>query len=245
LFTANENEVHSVDFPPFVSSEVVDGGMVSEIVRTALSRANIHADITIHPLRSMVLYYLTQENAMAMLGRHTHDLSQNPDKLITIPVITLDENYFYYQPKHPQGLKWEKDMKQLKGLTYGAHEGEDTSRFEKVGVHIVKGRTMSLIKKMVRGEVDFILAPSPTMEWLLKRYLSSEANKFTTVKDKMHKEAMVIAFNPNHKEATKAAQQFKAALAAMKKDGTFAAIVNRHLGGSEHGKLYLRRLDTL
>ena len=245
LFSANQSEVHTIDFPPFVSSEVIDGGVASEIVRTVLSRGNISADITIHPLRRMIRYYMVQEQAMAMLIRHKSDMSDIEQDLISVPVLKIKEKLHYYKPSYPQGLTWSKNLKSLKGLTYGAHYGEDVSAFEKAGVQIVFGSTMSLIKKLVHGEIDFLKAPEQSLEWLMKRYLSNEEQHLGQVDGSTVEDTLTIYFNRKHAEGAKAAKQFTAALEAMKKDGTYNAIFNRHMKNTKDGKLFLRHLDSL
>jgi len=246
LFTANQNEVHTIDFPPFVSSEVIEGGVASELVRTALSRGNIDADITIHPLRGMIRYYMIQEQAMAMLIRHESDMSDIKQNLISVPLLKIKEGFYYYKPSHPQGVAWHKDFKSLKGFTYGAHYGEDVSAFEQAGIQVTFGRTMALMKQLVLGKIDFLKAPAPTIEWLSKKYLGNEAKDFERIDGAIFEDTLRVFFNRKHAEAAKAAKQFAAALESMKKDGTYEEIVNRHLETTnKEGKPYLRRLDAV
>jgi len=241
LFSAHENEIHTVDFPPYVSTDVVDGGSVSEIVRTALMAAGIDADLSIHPLKRMVNYYLLQENALAVMGRHLHFSDVQRKALIIIPVMVMEEQYIYYKPQHPDGLNLDSDH--LKQLVYGSHQDEDVSRFTAAGCTVKYGNTMSLLKQLRRGDVDFIEVPPLTIEWLLDRYMADEKEQFVSLPDVVNNEVLYMIFNRKHAAGEDAAARFKQALAAMVKDGRYGTILDKYLG-AEHGKLYLRRLES-
>ena len=240
LFSPDKSEIHAVDFPPFVSTEVIDGGVIAEIVSTALVDAKVDAVLTIHPLKQMVNYYLLQENAIAIMGRHLNFTEQQKRELIFVPVINLEESVFYYAPRYPKGLKL--NMKQLKGITYGAHPDEDVSAMVKAGATVQSGATMALLKKLKRGEVDFIKAPMLNIEWLVKKFMSEESGNFVMGEGAGDEEMAYMLFNRKHADGAAAAEKFKTALAAMIKDGRYAAIIEKHLGGG-HSKRFMRGLD--
>ena len=241
LFTPHANEIHTVDFPPYISTDVVDGGAVSEIIRTALKEAGIDAVISIHPLKRMVNYYLFQENALAGVGRHLHFSDVQKKELILIPLVVLQEQYFYYKPLHPQGLKLDADH--LKQLVYGSHVDEDVSRYTAAGCAVKYGSTMSLFKQLKRGDVDFIEVTPLTVEWLLDRHMAADKAKFAHLPGAGDDEVLYMIFNRKHAGGEAAAARFKQALAGMVKDGTYGKILDKYLG-AEHGKLYLRRLES-
>ena len=244
LFSPDKDEIHAVDFPPFVSSDVAEGGVMAEVVRAALERGEVDVVITTHPVQRMVKYYLLQEHAIAGLGWHFQFSKEQKKDLIMIPIATLSEKYFYYKPTHPNGLKINANS--MKGLRYGAHKGEDTTSFEKMGVEVQYGRTITLLKKLKRNELDFICSPPHTVEWLLDRYMSEEKDDFasTAGHNKGH-EVFYIVFNRKHPKGEDAAGKFKKALNDISNDGTYGKIVEKHLGKGDSGKLYMRRLETL
>jgi len=244
LFSPHHNQIHALDFPPFVSSEVVDGGVISEIITEAMRRSDVDAVVTTHPVERMVYYYLLQESAMAAAGWHFEFTKAQREKLIFVPVVSLSERYYYYRPNHPQGLNVE-DGTDLKGLRYGAHHGEEKSHFSEAGAEIVYGRTISLLKKMQRGEVDFICAPPRSVEWLLERYMKDDKANVIAMPKEAEAQVFYMVFNRQHPLAEATAEKFRAALNAMEKDGTIAKISNKHFGANGAGKLFLRPLDTI
>jgi len=242
LFSADKSEIHTIDFPPYVSTEVTDGGAVSEIVRTALKVAGIEAVITTHPLTGMVRYYLLQEHALAVMGRHLQFSDEQKKNLIFIPLMVMEEAYFYYKPLHPDGLKMDTDS--LKQMTYGAHRGEDVSRHEKAGTTVKYAATMTLLKLLKSGEVDYVAVPALSEEWLVDRYMADEKGNFARLAETAGNETLYMIFNRKHAGGEAAAQGFRKALADIIQDGTYGRILDKHLG-VENGKLYLRRLETL
>ena len=241
LFSVDKEEIHTTDLPPFISSEVIDSGFVGEIINTALSDAKIDAVLSIHPLKRMVKYYLLQENTLAVVGRHLTFTNKIKSDLIFVPVAVMEERYYYFKPKHPKGLKLNAET--LKGLTYGAHRDEDVSRYAKMGIAVDEGSTVILLQKLKSGEVDFISAPSLTVEWLLKRYMPGDVEAFAATDDAGDHETLYMVFNRKHAEGKATAAKFKAALAAMTKDGRYQKIIEKHLGG-EHVKRYMRPLES-
>lgn len=241
LLSPNMSEIHTIDFPPYVSTEVIDGGAVSEIVRMALQKAGIDAVISTHPLPRMVSYYLLQEDALAVMERHLQFSEQEKKNLIFIPVMVMEEEYFYYKPRHPDGLKL--DAATLKQLTYGAHRGENVGGYEKAGTVVKYGTTMTLLKMLKSGEVDFIAVSPLSVEWLLNRYMPGENDNFSRIEEMAGSETLYVVFNRKHAQGEAAAQGFKKALDGMLQDGSYGRILDKHFG-EENGKLYLRRLET-
>jgi polar amino acid transport system substrate-binding protein len=244
LFASDKEEIHTLDFPPFISNEVIDGGVFSAIVTHALSLAKIDATITSHPVKRIVKYYLKQENALAIIGRHLDLSEKEKESLISIPIAAIPEQYYYYKPSHPNGLNWTKSLSELKGLTYGSHPDEDVSLYKQAGINVVFGKTISLLKKLKNGTVDFIAIPPPNKEWLLDRYLNDDKDNFVKLGEHRYNEALYIVFNRKHKNGEDYAARFKDALATMIKDGSYQKIIEKHLGNGGIGKRYLRRLET-
>jgi len=240
LFSTEKEEIHTIDFPPYISADVIDSGFVAEIINTALSDAGVDAVLTIHPLKRMVKYYLLQENALAVVGRHLAFTEKMKSDLIFVPVVVLDERYYYYRPKHPGGLKLTAET--LKGLTYGAHRDEDVSRYANMGVTVDEGSMVVLLQKLKSGEVDFISAPAPSVEWLVNRYMPDDRDAFAATDDAGDHEALYMVFNRKHAAGKAAAAKFEEALAAMVRDGRYKKIIEKHFSG-EHVKRYLRSLE--
>ena len=143
----DKNEIFALDLPPYVSTEVDQGGILSEVVKAAFDEVNMEVQITIVPLQNMLKYYYSQENAPAFLGRHLGLSPKKKSTLVRIPLWTAHENYFYYKPLHLKGLEFRGKLSNLKGLTYGAAKGENATAYKSAGVKVKKSRALSLFKK--------------------------------------------------------------------------------------------------
>ena len=169
LISPDKKEIFAIDLPPFISTEVEAGGALKEIVVAACKEADIDIFVTILPLQSMVKYYLTQENAIGIMGRHMGLSSKEKKSLVEIPLYEAKEKYLYYKPNHKQALSWDGKLKNFKGLTYGASKGEDFSKYKELGVKVKKARALSLFKKLKSGKVDFISVPGESAAWFIKK----------------------------------------------------------------------------
>jgi len=239
LFAIDKDQVHALDFPPFLSTEVKGGGPFSEIVNSVLEQAGIDAVITTHPVRRMVNYYLLQENALAVMGRHLNFSSEARKSLTFIPVAVMVERFYYYKPAYPNGLEWSGKLASLKGKTYGAHKGEDIAAFKSADIEVKQGRTIALLKMIAKGEADFAAIPALTTNWLLDKYMASEKGNFAAMQRPAGTDVMYVVFNRKHLQGVDDAAKFRKALTAMVNDGSYAAIMKKHIGNGEMLKLYM------
>jgi polar amino acid transport system substrate-binding protein len=69
MFAEAKNEIVGVERAPLYTMQQPDGGMVFEIISTALKTQNETATLTTYPVRKMVDYYLKQEKVLGTLGR--------------------------------------------------------------------------------------------------------------------------------------------------------------------------------
>ena len=239
LFAIDKDQIHALDFPPFLSTEVKDGGPFSEIVSTALQQAGIDAVITTHPVQRMVKYYLLQEQALAVMGRHLNFSSEARKDLIFIPISVMEEKFYYYKPAYPNGLNWSGKLESLQGKTYGAHKGEDVAAFKAAGISVKEGRTISLLKMIAKGQVDFAAIPALTADWLLAKFLASEKDNFAAMPTPAGADVMYVIFNRKHPQGSASAAKFRKAVTGMVDDGSYAEIMKRHIGNGEMLKLYM------
>jgi len=239
LFAIDKSEIHTLDFPPYLSSEMVDGGPISEIVNKALQHAGIDAVISTHPVQRMVKYYLLQENALAIMGRHLNLSSETRKDLIYIPVAVMTEMFYYYKPRYPNGLSWSGKLESLKGKTYGAHKGEDASAYQHAGIAVKQARTIKLLKMIASGEVDFAAIPPLTGNWLLSKYMTADKENFAVMQRPAQNEVFYIIFNRKHADGEGMAERIRKALMKMVDDGSYAEIVKKHLGAGEVINLHM------
>ncbi len=225
----DKKEVFALDAPPFISTEVENGGMLNEVAVAAFKEAKMDAVVTILPLHSMIKYYLTQENAMVIIGRYMELSAEDEKSVIAIPLYSAEESYLYYKPKHPQGLEYKGVLSNLKGLTYGASEGEETGKYKEAGITVIKGRTLSLFKKLESGTVDFISVPEESAKWFLQNKFAEHQNNFVAMRTKSVTADISIYFNLNNPNGKASSEGFKNGLRTIVKSGEYAKILGKYI----------------
>jgi len=243
FLTLDENEIYALDIPPFISTEVSGGGAISEIVNAAFSEEKMSIAITTVPLQSMIKYYFTQEKALAIMGRNLGVSEKDKKSLISIPLYIASENYLYYKPLHPKGLEFKGELLNLKGLTYGASKGEDTSSYKNKNIKVKKGRALSLFKKLKKGTIDFISMPSLSRQWFLEKHHSKDKNNFTVMEGISKTVAIKLYFNLNHSKGKEFSDSFKKGLRSIVQNGKYASILKKHIKNSSDVKLQLKFMD--
>jgi len=242
LLSPSENQIYTDDFPPFSSTDISTGGFAAEIINTAMKGAKLDFVQTTLPLQRMVKFYLKQEGALAIYGRHLSFTKKENKNLIYIPIVVNTEKYFYYSPAHKNELTWTGNLKAFNSYTYGAQTGENTDKYKKAGVRVQYGRTHSLLKKMITKKVDFISAPDINMQWMIDKYFLTEKDNIKPVNGFSKLEALSVIFNKRHKQGALAAKAFKKELAAMVKDGRYLAIVKKYAQAKDKPVNYVKRL---
>ena len=239
LFGVDKTEIHVLDFPPFLSNEVADGGPFSEIVNQALQEAGIDAVISTHPVQRIVRYYLLQENALAVMGWHLNFSSKAKEGLIFLPVAVMVEKFYYYKPFFLNGLNWNGKLTSLKGKTYAANKGEDVAAYKAAGITVKYARTVGLLKMIAAGKADFTAIPALTADWLIAKYMSAEKANFAVMDRPAGDNVFYMIFNKRHPQGEASAAAFRKALSGMVNDGRYAKIMKKHLGNDEVLKLYM------
>lgn len=230
LFVTNVNQFYALELPPFISSKAKNYGMLFELIESILKTEEIAGEINILPSLNMAKYYFTQEDALAIVGHDFNLAKEQQKKAIFIPVLSLDEYYFYYQSSPDKKITWNGELSSFKDKTYGAIKGEDVQAYKKAGINIKYARLQVLLKKMQQQKIDFIREPELTLNTLVEQYLPNEKNAFIKMEPKAGNMLLGIIFNSAHKDGKESAKKFKKGLTKVIANGQFKRILQKHLG---------------
>jgi len=228
VFTPIQNEIVALDSAPFYSNTLSNGGMIFEIVQAALNSENETATLTTYPVKSMIKYYITQEETLAALVINVKLSKAESKNIIKIPVALIREQYMYYKPSHPQGLSFKEKLSKLKGLTYGATPGEDTSAYEKAGIKVVYAESRFLFGKLKAQKVDFIKEPVLSSRAIIDNSFKTEKNKFAVIKPQVQSSVCMILFNLQNKSAKDVSNKFRKGLSKIIKNGQYQKILEKY-----------------
>lgn len=243
LFTPNANAIYALDLPPFVTTELTGGGAAIELVNTVLQAQKIDATINTLPLVRMLKYYVLQEKALALIGSHISFSAEEQKNLIFVPLLRLKQHYYVYQPKHPDGLPWNGDLKTLANLSYGADPEENIGTYQKAGLKVETGKLLSLLEKLKSGQLDLLANSVLAVDWYLDRNFAADKARFSKLEPAAGAETLFMIFNKNHPEGAALAKQFQDGLTAIIANGQYKALLEKQFGGSEAVDRYILPLQ--
>lgn len=231
LFTPNANAIHALDFPPFITTDLADGGIAMALVNSLLGAEKINASVSSQPLARMLKYFLFQEQALAVIGSHLKFSAEEKEQLIFVPLLRLKKYHYVHQSKHPDGLPANNDLKALANMVYGADAEDDVEAYTKAGIRVENGKLLTLLEKLKDGRIDFLADAEPAVDWFLERNLAADKNRFLRQETPAGEETLYVIFNKKHPQGEAIAKQFKAALAAMVANGQYKTMLEKYLGG--------------
>ena len=245
LFASDADKVFAADLPPFVTGDIKGGGLDIEVVNAVFAAANIDNAVTTLPLQKMVKYYLRQEGAVAVMGHYLNFSIEEMKQLIFVPISAPVKHYLYYRPAYPEGLSWNGKLSNLKGRSYGAHQGEDTSAHKGAGIVSKTASPRTMLKNLISREVDFVGMSAMTAEWLVDNHFPREKGNFIAMEPSAGDLPGFIIFNKKHKDGAALAQRFNQALTTVISNGTYAKIVERYLGEGDSADMHIKKLQAL
>lgn len=238
LFTPNANSIYAQDFPPFITTELDDGGLAVELANQVLQQAKISAPINTLPSPRMLKYYLLQEKALALIGNHLSFTPEQQKALIFVPLLRLTTHYYVYQAKHPEGLPWQGHLQALAKQVYGASPEEDVTAYQKAGIKVETGNTPTLLEKLKAGQVDFIGNSDLAINWFLDKNFPDDKSRFVKLEPSAGVATVFIIFNKQHPQGEALAKQFKKGLAALTANGQYQALLEKHFGDRAAAERY-------
>jgi hypothetical protein len=231
LFEPPVNEIFALDFPVVLSSEFEHGGLAAEIIKAAFKLEKIENTITPLPLQTMVSYYFSEENALAIVG---HDLKLTPAEsknVILIPVLSLKESYFYYRPKH-ETLSWSGNLAAFKGLTIGVHKNDASENYQKAGVNTEQERLEARITSLISGKIDVIRESNLTMETVLKKKFADQQKNIVRLETEAGDAVFSVAFNKKNPKGAALAKSFQQGLTKLITSPEYTDILKKYAGNS-------------
>jgi len=228
LFTSNLDQLYALEYPPFITAQSTEQGVLFELINTVLKQQNIAAEINILPSQNMVKYYYNQETALAMIG-HDFNLTRRQQKNSRfIPVLSVKEYFFYYQPAYKDGFSWNGKLSAFKAKTYGANKGDDVDAYKKAGIKIKYHRLQALVSKLRLQDVDFIREPELTVNALIDSTFPAEKQLFIKMEPEAGVMDMGVVFNTQHINGVEIAKKFSQGLKIIKANGQYQAVINKY-----------------
>lgn len=245
MFTEAKNEIVGVEAPPLYVMQQQSGGLVFEIVSSALKTQNESATLTTYPVRKMADYYLTQEKVLGAIGGSQNLSAEDKKGNIVLPICFVHEHYYYYKPLHPKGIVWKGSLSDLKGLRYGTLDEENTLPYEKAGVKVERGRSLDNFKKLKTGNIDFVKEPELTAMAMIDSNFAADKNQFATMEPAPDESTALIIFNVKNPDAKTISKKFRDGLTTILENGQYQSIIEKYEGKNELSAGHVKQFKML
>lgn len=218
----------TIDYPPLLGGP---GTIMTDIVTSAFQEAGIKVNFNVYPLARVVKVIVTG-NAQAALGsRNWFNRAQDKDAVSFVTLYWLNMNLFYLKERFPKGLVY-KQLSDLAAYRIAyIRGGALIPIFAKAKIKPELVATLRQnVKKVYAGRDDMFAATELGGWSAIKKYYPDSINQFSSAEKPIYDMSADIIFAPNQQALL---QQFNQGLDAIKKNGTYLAIVNKYYDGKK------------
>jgi polar amino acid transport system substrate-binding protein len=216
----------TVDYPPFYSNTLKDGGPLVAIVRAALEKVGLKLKITYMPWKRAVSQSFKGKFDALFGCLHTAERAKN--LLFSSPILSYANRF--HIPKDSL-FTWDKS-KGLKGLSARKicliRGYSIDPEFDKAD-YLIKQEVDALpqcMAMMEKKRVDMIIENSLTYNYEFKKAYPNKPQNYKLVGPALKTVSLFVGFSkkrPNHKEMV---SKLNEGLRLIKEDGTFKKIVD-------------------
>jgi len=210
---------------PYTGNSLVNNGIASEIVVTALNRAGYDVTIDIMPWKRVLAmtYNGSVDGVVAIWSTKERD-----SKLLFSSSYMSNELVLLYMP----GVVREpKSLEELTGLTVGIGSGYDYSdeflRHKNFKTEPVSNVIQNLLKLTI-GRVDMVLEDRLIAKFAIKKYSINNKvlSRIVFSEKPIMYTPVYFAINPNVPNSRKIISEFNYQILTMRKDGTLIKILS-------------------
>ena len=230
LPVAAELKLVASSWPPYVGAGLQKNGVAMHLVTAGLSRAGYASNIT--------LENWPKDLEAAKSGRYDVIAavwySKERTEFLTFsePYI-INNTYFFTRRDSEHTFRKLSDLDGLKiGVVEGYAYGEpfyEHSDFARISY----GSVSENLRSLVAGNVDMVLADSRVAFYELNTNIPFGIKQVTMVGIPYAKKSLRIGVSKQRPDHEKIIEKFNAAIAAMKKDGSYAQILASHRVSAE------------
>lgn len=219
------NVVHSGKWPPYSDAELPGQGLAVEIVTTALKRAGYTPYLRIDSLDRIL-----QGGALGVYDVFaTPWYSDSRNQYLDYSKPYLESRICFVKRK---GTNFSfNSLADLKGVMVGTLQdyayGEAFADSPDI-VRIPERNLVQNLLKLTQGRIDLTLDDERVLHYEINRYMPNSRDDIVFLDKPLAVRGIHIGVSRENPEHARIVADFDKAIAAMKKDGSFDAIVARH-----------------
>ncbi|MBS1212529.1 MAG: transporter substrate-binding protein [Proteobacteria bacterium] len=228
---AEEAKPHLVayEYPPLVTGNETEPGAAIELARKAFEVMGKQVSVEVVPAKSFAMQLLTDDvKVLGMFAEARLLAAAERKALVEEKCLSLTGRYYYYRPVRGKELAAVRDLKALKGKTYGAVPGEATETYAKAGIKVSVGEPKLMLRKLQTGEIDFLSAFEPAGDWNIDKLFAGERDNFAKLPMTAWETTFSLWFNSSHPGAQEWRQTFAEGLKKLRHNGAYLEILKKY-----------------
>ncbi len=222
---ADELQVATSEWVPYVGKELPNQGLAMDIVNRALKRSGHNPSVTIQAwTRTLegadIGVYDVIAAAWYSKAREKSFIFSKPYLYNEIMLLKrVDSSFQFSTIADLEG----RTVGVLNGYAYGEQFDRARGLLRSPGIHVLQN-----ITRVINGELELTLDDKRVLEYEIKHNIGLNKEKLVFLPKPVSKNGLYIAVsrhNPKHKEIV---QAFDKAIDEMRKDGTYDRILKMH-----------------
>ena len=212
-------------WPPYLDGDLPEGGLAAEIVRTAFTTAGYEIEVKVE---NWPRAYQGTALGVYDVVAAVWETAEREDDLVFSEAYLLNDIVLV---AHKGGrVQFRGDPSTLKGFRVGvvrdyAYEPVfDAAEFERV----VSDHLIQSLLLLRQGRVDVIVGDEWSIIHQVARFMPDDVAYLERLPTPVTRRALRIGVSREHAQAEQIVADFNRALAELRADGTYKAIVRRH-----------------
>ncbi len=229
--TSGEVILTTGDWPPYVFETGNDKGPMGDIVMAAFKEVGITSKIVFYPWKRAE-DEVRQGKALAAFPYATTD-ERKKEFDFSDPMYVVKAKFFYHKKYHPAGMPFEK-LEDLRNFKIGGLLGSwYEPYFKNAGLQVEYVKAMDQnIQKLALGRIDLTVEEENSTWYLIRKLYPSETNQFATLEKTLEQPGVVndlsLMVSRSYPNSAELLKQFNTGLAAIRANGTFKQILEKH-----------------
>jgi polar amino acid transport system substrate-binding protein len=213
---------------PYLDADLPEGGLAADIVRTALTRAGYEIRPNIEPWERA--YQGTAVGVYDVVAAIWQSPEREQELLFSEPYLLNDVIFIGRRGK----LIDYETLSDLAGLRIGVVRGYAYEpRFDSHPdlIRVANGHLVQNLLLLRQGKLDLVVGDKWSILHEISEFLPGDVDRFTLLARPLARRALRLGVSRENPRAAEIVADFDGAIAAMREDGTFDAIVRRHTEG--------------
>lgn len=221
------------EYPPFVSENSKNYGVLSQIVLKALDNMGIPYEIKFYPWSRCEQMVLDGTAWATYPYGITEERSKN--YLFSEPIYTSIHKYFYLSTNSKIKNEVHKFNKisDFKNYTFGGQNNYwygDQNNFKKLGIKAEWAfSSEGLIQMLYNKRIDFFIDEQYVAKLLIKKLYKAEASKFHALENNAKTIDMAVMISKRYPNSSKIKSAFNVSLKKLKENGDWNGILKQWL----------------